>query len=71
MESILEKDINYLNFNKNISSILRENNVNKVYDLWQINKKTLKNIGMNKDDIKQIIIKLELHGLDLNKKITK
>ncbi|MBQ8892442.1 MAG: hypothetical protein IJ068_06250 [Bacilli bacterium] len=71
MNRFLDKDITYLNLDKNISSILEENNICKVNDLWVYNKKTLKNIGMTNSDIKKIMIKLELLGLELNKKYNK
>ena len=71
MNRFLDKDITYLNLDKNISSILEENNICKVNDLWVYNKKTLKNIGMTNSDIKKIMIKLELLGLELNKKFNK
>ena len=71
MNSYLDEDITYLNLDQNISSILEENNINKVNDLWVYNKKTLKSLGMTNSDIKKIMIKLELLGLELNKKYNK
>ena len=71
MNNYLDKDINYLNLDENINAILEENDVNKVKDLWHYNKKSLKNIGMTNSDIKKIVIKLELLGLELNKKYNK
>ena len=71
MNNFLEKDITCLNLNQNISSILEQNNVLKINDLWNYNKKNLKNIGMTNSDIKEIVIKLELLGLELNKKYNK
>ncbi len=67
----LNEDITYLNLDQNISSILIENNINKVNDLWINNKQTLKKIGMSNREINIIIIKLELIGLDLNQKYNK
>ena len=71
MNSYLDEDITYLNLDQNISSILEENNICKVNDLWVYNKKTLKSLGMTNSDIKKIMIKLELLGLELNKKYNK
>ena len=71
MNSFLDKDITYLNLDNNISSILEKNNIFKVNDLWVYNKKNLKSIGMTNSDIKKIMIKLELLGLELNKKYNK
>lgn len=69
--SNLEKDINSLNISKKIVKILKENEIIKVYDLWIKNRKYLKNLGLSDNEIKEIIIKLELIGLDLNKKTNK
>lgn len=71
MSSCLDKDITYLNLSTNISCILKDNNINKVSDLWINSRKNLKNMGMNDSEIKEIIIKLELNGLDLNKRVNK
>ena len=64
----LDNDINSLNISKKIVKILKENEIIKVYDLWIRNRKYLKNLGLSDNEIKEIIIKLELIGLDLNKK---
>ena len=64
-----EKDISVLELDPNLNKILKENNINTVGDLWVLNKKKLKEIGIVDLDIKLISIKLQLLGLDLNKKI--
>ena len=71
MNNLLEKDISSLNFSKKISEVLKQNNIIKVNDLWIRNRKNLKALGMNDTEIKEIIIKLELNGLDLNKRFNK
>ena len=71
MNSFLDKDITYLNLNKNISYVLQQNNIYKINDLWTKNRKSLKTIGLCDSDIKEIIIKLELNGFDLNKRFNK
>ena len=71
MNKFLDEDITFLNLNNTLSNILKNNNIYKVNDLWLYNKKDLKNIGVNNNDIKEIVIKLELLGLDLNKKYNK
>ena len=67
----LDEDISYLKLNSNLNSLFKENNILKVEDLWIKNRTFLKNIGLSDNDIKQVVIKLELIGLDLNKKKTK
>ena len=64
-----EKDISVLELDPKLIKILKENNINTVGDLWVLNKKKLKEIGIVDLDIKLISIKLQLLGLDLNKKI--
>ncbi len=49
--------------------IFSENNINFIKDLWILKRKNLKDIGLNDTQINSIIIKLQLHGLDINKKI--
>ena len=63
----LDEDISYLKLNSNLNSLFKENNILKVEDLWIKNRTFL----LSDNDIKQVVIKLELIGLDLNKKKTK
>lgn len=67
--SYLEKDIKELDLENDLLNLLKENNINKVNDLWCLNRKKLKELGVKDNDIKLIIIKLQLFGLDLNKKV--
>ena len=71
MNNFLDKDIIYLNLDKKISNVLKQNNINKINDLWSHNRKNLKDIGMTDSDIKEITIKLELNGLELNRRLNK
>ena len=57
----LDEDISYLKLNNNIIDILKEHNILKVHDLWILNRKTLKSFDLSDS-------KLELLGIDLNKK---
>ena len=68
MNSIEDK-IETLNLSKNINKILKENNIIYIKDLWILNRKTLKSLGLKDKEIKDVIISLQLQGLDLNKKI--
>ncbi len=67
----LDEDISYLNLNDKITNLFKENNILKINDLWVLNRKNLKSIGLIDSEIKQVIIKLELLGLDLNKRRVK
>jgi DNA-directed RNA polymerase alpha subunit len=68
-ESYLEKSIDELDISKKILDKLRNNNINYIKDVWSSKRKDLKNIKLTDGEINQIIIKLQLHGLDLNKKV--
>ncbi len=67
--TILDEDLKFLDLNTTIKNNLKNNNIIKIRDLWQLKRKDLKNFGISDNDISQIIIKLQLNGLDLNKKI--
>ena len=69
--NLIEKRIEYLKLNDTINNVLKENNINIIEDLWIKTRSNLKKIGLNDTQIKEIIIKLELIGLDLNKKTNK
>jgi len=65
---ILDSEIDVLTLNDNINNILKNNNINYVKDLWVLSRKDLKKFDLSDRDIQGIIIKLQLKGLDLNKK---
>lgn len=50
---------------------LNNNNIHTVNDLWNLKRKDLKSFDLNDNEIKQIIIKMQLHGIDLNRRIYK
>jgi len=68
---LIEKRIEDLKLNDTINNVLKENNINFIEDLWIKTRSNLKKIGLNDTQIKEIIIKLELIGLDLNRKTNK
>lgn len=65
----LENDIKILELDSSVNKILMSNDINKIGDLWVLNRKKLKEFGLKDSDIKTITIKMQLLGLDLNKKI--
>ena len=65
----LKKDIKILDLAREGLAILKDNNINLIEDLLLLTKKDLKILGISDKDIKYISIKLQLLGLDLNKKI--
>lgn len=65
----VDKDIKILDLDKEIEEVLRKNNIITIENIWIMNRKKLKELGLKDNDIKQITIKLQLLGLDLNKRI--
>ena len=66
---ILEKSITKLGLNSKITNKLKEKDILKIKDLWKMERKELKQNGFSDSEISQIIIKLQLHAIDLNKKV--
>lgn len=69
MNMILEKNIEELQLNNKILNKLKEHNILKIRDLWIMKRKDLKQLGFSDNEISQIIIKLQLHAIDLNKRV--
>lgn len=69
MSMILEKNIEELQLNNKILNELKEHNILKIGDLWIMKRKELKQLGFSDNEISQIIIKLQLHAIDLNKRV--
>ncbi|CDB28548.1 unknown [Firmicutes bacterium CAG:582] len=69
MNKYIYKDISILGLDDNIACLLTKNEIRTVNDLWLKTKKDLKNYGLKDKDIKYVSIKLQLIGLDLNKKM--
>lgn len=65
----IDKDISILGLDDNIACLLTNNEIRTVNDLWLKTKKDLKSYGLKDKDIKYVSIKLQLIGLDLNKKM--
>lgn len=68
MRSVEDK-VETLNLHEKIISKLKSLDINYIKDIWLLNRKELKKMGLTDNEIKQIIISLQLEGLDLNKKI--
>lgn len=65
----IEKNINILDLDKSIVEVFRNNDIVTIEQLWVLNRKKLKELGLKDNEIKQITIKLQLLGLDLNKRV--
>ena len=66
---ILDNPIEDLVLKDSIIEVLKSNNINSIKDLWYLKRKDLKSFNLNDNEINQIIIKLQLKGIDLNKKV--
>lgn len=62
------KDIDYLDLDKNVLEKLKLK-FNKVYELCLCNRSDLKRLGLSPQEINHVVIKLQLAGIDLNKKL--
>ena len=69
MTAILEKNVEELELSNKLTSKLKQNNIIIIKDLWEMKRKDLKEKGFSDNEISQIIIKLQLQAIDLNKKI--
>lgn len=65
----LNDSITKLGLNDKIKIILFNHSINTIKDLWKLKRADLKNLSLNNDEINQIIIKMQLKGIDLNYKI--
>ena len=68
-QKILEKNIEELEVETKLIKILKENNINTIEDLWKMKRKELRELKLSDSEITKLAIKLQLYGLDLNKKI--
>lgn len=66
---LLDSDIEILRLDTSLKNKLKIININKVKDLWMLNSTYLKNNKFIYSDISLIRVKLQLIGLDLNKKV--
>ena len=62
------KYIKKFDYIKDIPILSKEKELNYIEDVWKLKRINLKNLGFNNDEIKEIVISLQLIGLDLNKK---
>ena len=65
----LEKSVEELDVSIKILDKLKKNNLLLVKDVWCLKRKDLKDLKFTDSEINQIIIKLQLHGVDLNKRV--
>ena len=62
------RDVSSLSLSKELINKLKDKELNYIEDVWVLKRIDLKNMGFSNDEINDIIISLQLIGLDLNKK---
>ena len=67
-KEVLKKNIDCLNLDNVIIQKLNSNSIQTVEQLWQLKRQDLKVLNFKTCEINQIIIRLQLVGLDLNHK---
>lgn len=65
----LENNVDKLNIDNDILVILGNNNIYTVKNLWVLKREDLKKLNLSDNQINQIVIKMQLHGVDLNKRV--
>ena len=68
MFKINNRDISKLSLSKELINKLKDKGLNYIEDVWELKRINLKNLGFTNEEIKEIVISLQLIGLDLNKK---
>lgn len=64
----LSSEIEKMGLSKMTTTRLKENEIVTVEGLWNLSRIQLKSMKFSNDEINAIIIKLQLIGLDLNKR---
>jgi len=67
-QQYLDSKIENLKVDIKIENKLKVNNINYIKELWILKRKDLKCINLTDKEINDIVVKLQLNGLDLNKK---
>ena len=68
LNKILNSNINNLSLDSDCLSKLNAANINKIYELCILDRKKLKEYKLSVEQINNIIIRLQLLGLDINKR---
>ncbi len=66
---LLNNHIDKLNVDCETLLILKNNQIYTIKDLWKLKKRDLKKFNLTHNQINHIIIKMQLYGIDLNRRI--
>lgn len=67
-KATLDKSVLELELTEKVSKLLLNNNIITIRDLWIQTKSTIKKMGLDDSELKDLSIKLQLLGLDFGKK---
>lgn len=67
MRDILEKSISILNIKKDVFSKLILNKIEIIFDLCNYSRIELVDLGFTNEEVNEIIVRLQLAGLDLKR----
>ncbi len=71
MKEKLKENVSTLHLEDEVIRKLKEKEIKTVEDLWNLNRKELKQLGFSDIEVNKIVICLELYGFDLGKRIWK
>lgn len=66
---VKEKNLSSLELDNELIGVLNNKGLYTINDVWVLKRSDLKSIGVKDSQINQLSIKLQLLGLDLNKKV--
>ena len=64
----VNEKINKLGIDDSIVKVFNSRDIITINDLWSLKRKDLKDMNFSGEQINHIIIKMQLNGIDLNKK---
>lgn len=71
MKEKLKESVSTLHLEDEVIRKLKEKEIKTIEDLWNLNRKELKQLGFSDIEVNKIVICLELCGFDLGKRIWK
>lgn len=71
MKEKMKEKVSTLRLDSEIIQKMETNEILTIEDLWTLNRKDLKQLKFTDTEINKIVICLELHGIDLGKRIWK
>lgn len=64
----VHEKINKLGIDDSIIKVFNSRDIITINDLWSLKRKDLKDMNFSGEQINHIIIKMQLNGIDLNRK---